>query len=162
MKQEVIMRALGKMRARLAQWERNRNALTRQITAAQEEERLLLRLLALSRGERGTTGSSSEARSQSQSVVGKRSVGREAVQAAVQAMSVVGHPLSIAAITKLLHEQKVEIPGAGQSRNLGRHLRDDPRFVRLQRGTYALVEWIRDGGSVRLQGRIETEPKDAA
>ncbi len=154
------MRALGKMRARLAQLERNRNALTRQITVAQEEERLLLRLLALSRGERGTTGSSPEARRQS--VVGKRSVGREAVQAAVQAMSVVGRPLSIAAITKLLREQKVQIPGAGQSRNLGRHLRDDPRFVRIQRGTYALVEWIRDGGSVRLQGRIETEPKDAA
>lgn len=143
MSEEAINRALDIVRARIARAERERAELDRVIAAAREEERLLARLLALRRG--GTTegdGGAVEAVPEHRSPSGTtREVKHPAVQAVIQELTAAGRPLHISELMRLLHDQKVPIPGAGTQANLITHLRRDDRLIRPSRGMYGLAAW---------------------
>ena len=149
MNEELIERALEIVRERLSKSEQERAELDRAITAAREEERLLLRLLALRKGAEPAEGGATTA-----AYVGS-ATGMEnphetddianskhpAVQAVIRELATAGRSLHISELMRLLHDKHVPIPGAGTQANLITHLRRDPRLVRPSRGMYALAAW---------------------
>jgi hypothetical protein len=149
MTEDVITKALEGVRVRISRAENDRTELVRVITAAREEERLLLRLLALRRGAAPTEDGApllvhdGETRTTKPMRPTKTAEDprHPAVQAVVRELAGAGRPLHISDLMRLLGEAQVEIPGAGTQANLITHLRRDPRLVRPSRGMYALSAW---------------------
>jgi hypothetical protein len=149
MTESMITNALEEIRARIARAEHERAELERAITAAREEERLLLRLLALRRGAAPTEGGVSVEGQESEicsaepmgSTATAEDARHPAVQAVVQELAAAGRPLHISDLMRILREAQVKIPGAGTQANLITHLRRDPRLVRPSRGMYGLSAW---------------------
>ncbi len=149
MTETAITKALEEVRARISRVEQERAELERTITAAREEERLLQRLLALRRGhlpsevaeqtayQTGKAGTPKEI----QLVQAVHKIGHTVVEAVLHELASAGRPLHISDLMRLLHEARVEIPGAGTQANLITHLRRDPRLVRPSRGIYGLATW---------------------
>jgi hypothetical protein len=143
-----VAHALEEARSRLAKAEKDRANLDRIIAAAREEERLLLRLVAIQRGEipgpdearpPGKSDASEGARDEQR--VADDGAAHPSIQAVVAELAAVGRPLHISELMRLLHGRRVEIPGAGSQANLISHLRRDARLVRPSRGMYALAAW---------------------
>lgn len=144
----LIAKALEELRARISRIENERGELDRLIAVAKEEERLLVRLLSLRKGEDGTESSvieqvSKESRANDRPMnLGLPIDGKApAVEAAVRELATAGRPVHISELMRLLREHKVPIPGAGAQANLIAHLRRDSRVVRPSRGMYGLAAW---------------------
>lgn len=145
----TIDQALQEVRLRLSRLEENRAELDRAITAAREEERLLLRILALRRGdasaEQNATSPETGSAWQEIDQQGKPHAGEyskhPAVQAVIRELAEAGRPLHISDLMRLLREGGIQIPGAGTQANLITHMRRDPRIVRPSRGVYGLSVW---------------------
>jgi hypothetical protein len=143
------MSTLEEVRARISRAEHERAQLERAVTAAREEERLLLRLLALRRGAAPTQAEASVVSQEPEiglpepvgSITTAENARHPAVQAVVQELAAAGRPLHISDLMRILHDAQVKIPGAGTQANLITHLRRDPRLVRPSRGMYGLSAW---------------------
>jgi len=143
-----ISKALEMARSRRERAERERAELDVVIAEAREEERLLLGLLALRRGElKSSMQATSSAEGGASNSTGTRKPQPDgpptqpAVQAVIAELTAAGRPLHISELMRLLHDRKIEIPGAGTQANLITHLRRDTRLVRPSRGMYGLVHW---------------------
>jgi len=150
MPEATIAKALERVQAQIARVERERSELERLILLAREEERLLLRLLALRRnGLPDDRQVASQASSQGEPVgtdpatAGHSGAGsaHPALQAVVSELAATLRPLHISDLMRRLRERGVTIPGAGTQANLISHLRRDPRLVRPSRGMYGLSAW---------------------
>jgi len=145
----TISKALQEVRDRIARAEHDRADLDRVIMAGREEERLLLRLLALRQGDIAEEPSDGEQETNS----GRRNLdearlqnaGKSAtppfLQVVVRELATAGRPVHISDLMRRLRELHIEIPGAGSQANLITHLRRDPRIVRPSRGMYGLSAW---------------------
>jgi hypothetical protein len=141
MSDRAIEAALEAVRGRIAQAVRQREELDRRLAADREEEKLLVRLLALRRGE-GAASVEGEHEPAVTAVDPTTSeTGHPAVNAVVEQLVAVGRPLHISELMRLLNGKKVPIPGAGTQANLITHLRRDARLVRPSRGMYGLAQW---------------------
>jgi hypothetical protein len=143
----MITQALEETRARISSAQHQLAEAERTVKAAQEEERLLLRLLALREGaapaEHGLMLPGQNSQGSEHAVEPKRAENSKhpAVQAVVRELATAGRPLHISDLMRLLSEAHVQVPGAGTQANLITHLRRDPRLVRPSRGMYGLSEW---------------------
>jgi hypothetical protein len=145
----TIANALEAIRARISHLDRQRAELERALGAAREEERLLLRLLALRRGiapeanAQAMPGEGPDNFSAKESTRIERAeeADHPAVQAVLRELAGAGRPLHLSELMRLLRERQVQIPGAGTQANLITHLRRDPRLVRPSRGMYGLSAW---------------------
>jgi hypothetical protein len=149
MSEALITKALEGARNRISRAEQERAELERVIAAAREEERLLVRLLALRQG-KGTVEEPADAlQSNYQAhpaklqppIEGGTDAKHPAVQAVIHELASAARPLHISELMRLLRERQVSIPGAGTQANLITHLRRDARLVRPSRGMYGLAAW---------------------
>lgn len=143
---EAIVKAIEIARDRAAKAERQRADLDRTIAMAQEEERLLCRLLDVRRGvstreEVKHEGLSSVAGAPSSASLSVNGSKHSAVQAVIDELIAATRPLHISELMRLLRDRSVTIPGAGTQANLITHLRRDARLVRTSRGMYGLSDW---------------------
>lgn len=149
MNEATIAKALQDVRNRISRAEQDRADLDRVITAAREEERLLLRLLALRRGdppkeEMATpegNALSNGSLTERTPISDRGNSTHPVLQAVVSELSAAGQPIHISDLMRRLRKARVEIPGAGTQANLIAHLRRDPRIVRPSRGMYGLLGW---------------------
>ena len=148
MTEDVIAKALEGARVRISRAEHERAEADRAIAAAREEERLLLRLLALRRGAVPTSDEVAPGGQDAQTCGAEpgptQAAGNSmhpAVQTVVQELAAAGRPLHISELMRQLREREVQIPGAGTQANLITHLRRDARLVRPSRGMYGLAAW---------------------
>jgi hypothetical protein len=131
----TLLKALEAARSQATDIEARIGELDTKLRVAQEEVGLIERLLALRGalpvvpgvGPQGEPGALS---------AGQR--GHEVVDAVVEILGGVEHPLPISEIMRLLRES---IPGAGTQANLISHLTRDSRVIRPSRGVYALARW---------------------
>jgi len=137
---EAIHRAVEAVRVRLAGAEAQRAAAEREIAVAREEERLLLRLLAVRQGEAGSP-ELPLIESQVVDAPSTRTPKQPVLQAVIEELNTAGRPLHISELMRLLQVKNISVPGSGSQANLITHLRRDARFVRPSRGMYALAEW---------------------
>ena len=139
MSEDMISRALEALRARIVSAERQREECDRVVAAARQEERLLLGLLALRRGD------IAEAEGVTEIAIARDQTSTEskhpAIREAIEALAAAGRPLHISELMRLLRDRKVPIPGAGAQANLIAHLRRNAEVVRPSRGMYGLVAW---------------------
>lgn len=140
MSDRAIEAALEAVRARIAQAARQREELDRRLASDREEEKLLVRLLALRRGE-GAASVEGDHEPAVTADLTTSEIGHPAVNAVVEQLVAVGRPLHISELMRLLNGKKVPIPGAGTQANLITHLRRDARLVRPSRGMYGLAQW---------------------
>lgn len=139
MSEDTIRAALDSVRARIADAERQRAECDRVIAAGREEERLLLRLLALRHGD-ATEPESGPSQAAAPSPDSETPVSKhQSLQVVVDELSAAGRPIHISELMRLLRERNTPIPGAGTQANLIAHLRRDRRVVRPSRGMYALA-----------------------
>lgn len=142
MSEDLIAKALAAARARIARSERERAELDQAIAAAREEERLLLRLLGLRRGDVAQVGGADAPPGvpapSPELAVGR---GHPAVLAVIEELAAAGRPVHISELVRLLRRRGIPIPGAGTQANLITHLRRDARLVRPSRGMYGLSAW---------------------
>jgi hypothetical protein len=140
----ALTRALQAARARVARVERERAELDRMIATAQEEERLLDRLLALRRGSEVSDpvreDKPAEGISKQRGTLRKPET-HPVVIAVLDELEVARRPLHISDLVRLLHQRNVTIPGSGTQANLITYLRRDDRIVRPSRGMYGLKVW---------------------
>jgi hypothetical protein len=149
MTESMITNALEQIRVRISRAEQERAELERAITAAKEEERLLLQLLALRRGAVPIEGGGSVVPQEpempmaepTRPILNAEERKHPAVEAVVQELAAAGRPLHISDLMRLLHERQVRVPGAGTQANLITHIRRDHRVVRPSRGMYGLSAW---------------------
>lgn len=138
MPEDAIVAALEAARMRVARMERERAELDHAHAAAQEELRLLERLLALRRG----AGVAAEPPAAKPAQAPAAGGGKPAVvQAVIDELTAAGRSLHISELMRLLRSRNVEIPGSGTQANLITYLRRDKRFVRPSRGMYGLATW---------------------
>lgn len=154
--EQTISQALNEVRSRIAQAEHERAELDRTIAAAREEERLLLRIVALRQGKVSVDPNASLHQGDGDAPRPKKATDaapskQPAVQAVVHELATAGRPLHISDLMRLLREQRVVIPGAGSQANLITHLRRDPRLVRPSRGMYGLAAWGLENMSTKTQ-----------
>jgi hypothetical protein len=146
---DAIANALEELRVRLAQMQRQRAELERSIAAAQEEERLLKRVLALRQGappaNPEVTQPNSDASANTAAGPERTDVAdsptHPLVQAVIRELASTGRPMHISDLMRLLRDADIQIPGAGTQANLITYLRRDPRLVRPSRGMYGLSAW---------------------
>jgi hypothetical protein len=148
MPEATITNALEGVRSRISHMNRQRGELERSLAVAREEERLLLRLLALRRGvspeddcvvlteENKVCGDEQPAPFEA-----REEADHPVVQAVLRELAGAGRPLHISELMRLLRDRQVQIPGAGTQANLITHLRRDARLVRPSRGMYGLTAW---------------------
>lgn len=149
MNEATITKALKEVRDAIARAEHERAELDRSIAAGHEEERLLLRILGLRRGDAPSDHTATL--TESETVAGTiRRVSElrdgpvtkhPALQAVVGELAAAGRPLHISDLMRLLREAHVQVPGKGTQANLIAHLRRDQRIVRPSRGMYGLSAW---------------------
>jgi len=157
---EELEAALTEVRIRVQDTEQKITELRRVNAAAEEEARLLERLIALRRDE-SDSGSSGRLKatapkkkpvkgSSHKILPGTYVVGvtldtlspqAEVINETLLILQEAEHPLPISEIMRLLAERRVRIPGAGTQANLISHLRRDGKIVRPSRGVYALADW---------------------
>jgi hypothetical protein len=148
MNEVTIVKALQEVRDRISHAEHHRAELDRAIKAAREEERLLLRILALRRGDTGEGQNPAvpendlEKRDfEHEGLLHGENSKHSSLQAVVRELAVAGRPLHISDLMRRLREAGIQIPGAGTQANLITHLRRDTRIVRPSRGMYGLLAW---------------------
>lgn len=138
--------ALEETKARAKQARAKARELIAIAEAAEEEEGLLGKLLALRQGGSSQDADAINEEGTRQPFNRKREVkssddSHPVVSATISILSEVRQPLPISELMRLLYEQGIEIPGAGTQANLISHLTRDDRVVRPSRGIYALAAW---------------------
>lgn len=149
MSEEMIIKALEALRARLTRAEHERAELNRLIASFREEQGLLLRLLSLRREGPASVGDDGPPTVEEGTPLGEEQrpllqttdKANPVVQAVIQELATAGRPLHISELMRLLRVGGVQVPGAGTQANLITHLRRDSRLVRPSRGMYGLAEW---------------------
>jgi hypothetical protein len=149
MSESSIAKGLDAVRVRISQFDCQREELERKLALAREEERLLMRLLALRQGLALDADDDALPVEDQKCLAEKLPAPPETeagsnlpmVQAVVRELAGAGRPLHISELMRLLRERRVQIPGAGTQANLISHLRRDPRLVRPSRGMYGLSAW---------------------
>jgi hypothetical protein len=149
MTEGLIAKTLEGVRDRIARAENERAEVERAIAAAREEERLLVRLLALRSGVMRPDDVQQLVSPHLETLPGEQQdhiqpggdSKHPALEAVVRELAAAERPLHISELMRLLRDQQVRIPGAGTQANLITHLRRDSRLVRPSRGMYGLSAW---------------------
>lgn len=135
---EILTGALETLRSRIKALEGEVSAVSREIAKAKEEERLILKLLAL----REAVSENLEAQSPGDQAPRFQNGKPDTLPSAVTTiLEETGRPVHISEVMRLLRERQVQIPGKGSQANLITYLRRNNRIVRPSRGMYALAEW---------------------
>jgi len=146
---EALVGALEEVKQRVRQLRAQISGLEHRLANAQEEERILTKLLALRRGEhfgQPTAAHVGDVRTTPlQPIASPAKRSHQSVDAVVAILKEADHPVHISELMRLLREQNVVIPGSGTQANLISHLRRDSRIVRPSRGMYGLGVWGLEG-----------------
>lgn len=164
--------AISRARESLRSLEKQRSDLDRDTRILEAELKLLEQLLGLRRG--NTAPSISDAGDDAPKSSGSRpsvanspEATHSAVETVVSELAVVGRPVHISDLMRLLKEKRVRLPGAGAQANLIALLRRDERIMRPSRGMYALRDWgLTDMDVVprarrrKIRRRVRVKPED--
>lgn len=139
--EETLTKALDSVRIRISEADEVRKSAEEAISKAREEERLLIRLLALRSPASSMTAQTSVPPERENAHASEPKARVPAVAAAIAELEMAGRPLHISELMRLLKNRNVSIPGAGKQANLIAHMSRDGRIVRPTRGMYALASW---------------------
>jgi hypothetical protein len=136
---ELVKAAVEAVRRRIELLKEEFDAVRVKLDAAEQEERLLLRLLEFRTGQRVSRVDDQKAAVAPE--LTDDASRHPALVAAFEELEKAGRPLHISDLMRLLAGRRIELPGAGTQANLITHLRRDPRIIRASRGMYALASW---------------------
>lgn len=140
---DVLFKAMEEAKDIEARLQKQIEELQRCFVNAQEEVRILTKLIELRSG-RYPAEPVDEVLPISSlpplHTVGAKS-GHDALKAVLAILKEANRPVHISDLMRLLSEKNVRIPGSGTQANLISHLRRDKRIVRPSRGMYGLALW---------------------